>query len=139
MADARSIRDRCIPIGSLIGPWDDHSAKVGRGNNVSEGRLKKCCLNRRHRLAAILTVVPIWCARHRVATSHRLLGRSHGQTVKAVCRKGHDRDDNRDCFGKAHYRQNRPTRGTSQCLLAASVLQAERSAIGKLTSDLPVI
>ena len=102
MASAGGIRDRCVPVGRPTKPDENHCAKVSRRNNVSDGGLKKCLVNRRHRLAAVLTMVPIRGARHRVATLHRLLRRRHGQTVKAVCRKGYDREDNRDCLGKTH-------------------------------------
>jgi hypothetical protein len=64
-----------------------HSTYQGRVGNAMHGaRLKKRSTHCWHGLAAILTVMTVRRARHRIAAPHRLFWRC-GITVECICRE----------------------------------------------------
>ena len=71
-------------------------------------------MNGWHALAAILTVMTVRGAPHRIAALHGLLGRSHTHTIERITRKSHGeyRDKHPSC--KAHDNQTRDPRRGSQ-------------------------
>ena len=76
----------CVRLASR---WQQCEYK-GRGRNaMGGGRLHKRSVHRWHGLTAILSVMAVRRARHRIATLHRLFGRRRGTAVKCI---GGERD-----------------------------------------------
>jgi hypothetical protein len=70
---------------------------------VTRRKLHKRTVRRWHRLAAILTVVTMRRAMHRIAALHRLFRRRRGITVERIRRKGDCEDRPKNWTRKTHY------------------------------------
>jgi hypothetical protein len=82
----------------LASRWQ-HCEYKGRGRNAMHGGgLHKRSVHRRHGLAAILSVMTVRRARHRIATLHRLFWRRRGAAVECICREGDCEDRNKEWF-----------------------------------------
>jgi hypothetical protein len=80
-----------------------------RETSVGSRGLHKRRMHRRHGLAAILTLMSLRGARHRIAALHRLFLRRHTIAIERIYPKQnrHDRDQN--WLRKAHsFKGNRP-------------------------------
>jgi hypothetical protein len=70
--------------------------------------LHKGRVHRGHRLAAILAMMPLWGARHRITALHRLFRRSHGVTIELIYPKQDCDDRDQDWIRKSHsFKTNR--------------------------------
>jgi hypothetical protein len=94
--------------------------KVNDRDNVPRRRLHKRRVDWRHILTAILTVMAVGRAWHRIATLHRLFRRCHSKAVEAVGRKSGSGDYHDDCLGKTHRKENRGIGGNVATYMATA-------------------
>ena len=103
-----------IYVERLDRRWQNREYDVCEGSAMHRRGLHKRSVHRWHGLAAILTMVTVRRAMHRLAALHGLFGRSHGRAVKRVDRES-DRDQRRKkCPSKTHFNQVRRPPGRSQ-------------------------
>lgn len=69
-------------------------------------------MNRCHGLAAILTVMTVRMASHRIAALHGLFGCSHTNAIERIARESDDKYDNEHPSCIAH---NKQSRGLALC------------------------
>ena len=82
--------------------WQNREYDVCDGNAMYRRGLHKRSVHRWHGLAAILSMVAVRRAMHRLAALHGLLGRSHGRAVERVdCENDRERR-RKKCPSKTH-------------------------------------
>jgi hypothetical protein len=67
------------------------------------GGLHKRSVHRRHGLAAILSVMPVRRARHRIAALHRLFWRRRSTTVKCIRRESDCQYGQKNWLSQTHH------------------------------------
>ncbi len=85
MRRKHSVRGTCGV--RLASRWEHCEYKGRVGNAMHGGGLHKRRVHCWHAFAAILSVMAVRRARHRIAALHRVLGRRRGGTVECIRRK----------------------------------------------------
>ena len=81
----------------------DREVRTVRCRDLHKGRV-----HRGHGLAAILAMMPLRGARHRITALHRLFWRGHGVTIERVDPKQDCHDRDQDWIRKSHcFKANR--------------------------------
>jgi len=82
-----------------------HCEYKGSGRNTMHGGgLHKRSVHRRHGFAAILSVMTVRRARHRIATLHRLFGSRRGIAVECIYREGGCQCGQKNWLNQTHHK-----------------------------------
>jgi hypothetical protein len=90
----------CVRLASR---WQ-HCEYKGRGRNTMHGGgLHKKTVHRWHGFAAMLSVMTVRRARHRIATLHRLFGRRRGTALECICRERDRQYHQKNWLSQTHH------------------------------------
>lgn len=93
---------RGIEAQRLANRWQHCEDKGGVGDAMHGGRLHKRSVHRGHSLAAILSVMTVRRARHRIAALHRLFWCRRGAAVERARRKSDCQHRQKNWLGQTH-------------------------------------